>query len=119
MAAALADPFGIAIIEPMGFLLGRLVAGEAELLTIAVDPAARRQGIGAALVRQFLDQVRAKGGESVFLEVAETNLPARALYARHCFLPQGRRRAYYREVTGSAVDALVLVCAIPIPKPDQ
>lgn len=116
IASALADPFGIALSEPQGFLLGRLVAGEAEILTLAVDPAARRRGIGRGLLRRFLDDVRLKGAESVFLEVAASNFAALALYAQAGFLPHGRRKDYYRDGEGRALDALVLVSGLEIPK---
>ena len=111
----LASPLVIALTRPHGFLLGRVVAGEAELLTVAVDPAERRQGTGAALVAGFLTESRARHAESAFLEVAESNTPARALYARHGFAPAGKRRAYYHAPDGSAQDALVLVCRLSEP----
>lgn len=116
IAGALADPFGIALVEPQGFLLGRLVAGEAEILTLAVDPVARRQGIGARLVRRFVEEMRDRGAESAFLEVAATNLAAQSLYAQAGFLPRGRRKEYYRDAVGRAVDALVLVSGLKIPR---
>lgn len=87
-----------------GFVLARAAAGEGEILTIAVDPTARRQGVGAALVRAALDQLRV---ERMFLEVAEDNVAARALYAGLGFAEVGRRKAYYARPSG-AVDALVL-----------
>lgn len=107
-AALLADPKTIALTEPAGLLLGRIVAGEAELLTLAVDPAARRQGIGARLLGRFLAETARAGAAEVFLEVAETNVAARALYQNAGFTLQGRRPAYYRDGAGRAVDALVL-----------
>ena len=111
-AAALADPYGIVIHEDRGFALGRVVAGEAELLTLAVDPQARRGGMGQRLVTQFLTASRAKGAESVFLEVAATNVAARALYEKCGFVQTGLRRAYYRDGDGRGVDAVVLVWGI-------
>jgi len=91
-----------------GFLVGRCLAGEAEILTLAVHPEARRQGQGAALVARFLDLARAGGARRVFLEVAEDNAAALALYLRAGFAPAGRRPGYYRLADGSAVDALIL-----------
>lgn len=98
--------------EGDGFLLGRAVAGEAELLTLAVAPKARRQGTGARLVAGFLTQAAARGAETAFLEVAEDNQPARALYERAGFTPAGRRRAYYRHPNGTPTDALVMTRAL-------
>lgn len=98
--------------EPAGFLLGRALAGEAELLTLAVASEARRQGTGARLVAQFLAEAAARGADSAFLEVAEDNMAARALYARAGFAPAGRRRGYYRHKDGTTTDALVMTSAL-------
>lgn len=105
----LASPFVFALQEPGGFLLGRVVAGEAELLTLAVAPDQRRAGIGRRLVQAFLTEARRRGGESAFLEVAEPNAPARALYSGCGFQPAGRRRGYYHRPDGGQEDALILV----------
>lgn len=91
-----------------GFLLGRAVAGEAELLTVAVAPAARRQGLGARLVARFLAEATARGAGSAFLEVAAGNSAARSVYEAAGFAEAGRRRGYYRGADGRAEDALVL-----------
>ena len=87
-----------------GFLLARIAADEAELLTVAVAPAARRQGVARALVGWACAQARALGAAAMFLEVAEANHPARALYAALGFAPAGRRPHYY----GEGRDALLL-----------
>lgn len=88
----------------LGFLLGRVVADEAEVLTLAVDPAARRQGTGARLVAAFLAHAAARGAARAFLEVAEDNSAAIALYRGAGFTEVGRRRGY----AAPGVDALVL-----------
>lgn len=107
--ALLADPLTFLLVEgDAGFLLGRAVAGEAELLTLAVAPEARRRGLGRKLVSRFLYQARLRGAESAFLEVAADNDPARGLYTRAGFIEAGRRRGYYRTPEVQAVDALVL-----------
>jgi ribosomal-protein-alanine N-acetyltransferase len=109
LAALLADPLVFLLVEgDAGFLLGRAVAGEAELLTIAVAPEARRLGLGRKLVSRFIYQARLRGAESAFLEVAEDNAAARGLYLAAGFAEAGRRRGYYRTPEGQAVDALVL-----------
>ena len=105
----LASPLVFALTRPEAFLLGRVVAGEAELLTIAVHPDQRRAGLGRALVEAFLTEAVARGGESAFLEVAEGNTAARALYAACGFAPAGRRRSYYHRPDGTSEDALILV----------
>jgi ribosomal-protein-alanine N-acetyltransferase len=92
---------------PVGFILLGLAADEAEIITLAVLPAARRRGVGAALVTAAGREAAARGAARLFLEVAEDNAPARALYSRAGFLPVGRRKGYYTH-EGGAVDALVL-----------
>lgn len=109
ITALLGDPLVFALTEPGGFLMGRAVAGEAELLTVAVAPSQRGTGIGTRLVRTFLAQARQRGAESAFLEVSEANSAARALYAACGFEIAGRRRNYYHAPDGSRQDALVLV----------
>lgn len=108
-AGWLADPLAFLLVEgDAGFLLGRAVAGEAELLTLAVAPEARGRGLGKKLVLRFLYQARLRGAEVAFLEVAEDNAPARAVYSRSGFGETGRRRGYYRTSEGSVIDALVM-----------
>lgn len=91
-----------------GFLLGRALAGEAELLTLAVDPDARRAGTGRALTAEFADTARAAGATDAFLEVAADNAAARALYAAQGWLEAGLRRGYY----GPGADAVVMRLAL-------
>jgi len=81
--------------EPTGFILMRRVADEAEVLTIAVDPAARKRGVGRALLDHALEILRARGVASVFLEVAVNNKAAQALYRATGFVACGTRRNYY------------------------
>ena len=108
-SALLTDPLAFLLVEgDAGFLLGRAVAGEAELLTLAVAPEARGRGLGRRLVSRFLYQARLRGADEAFLEVAEDNAPARAVYSRAGFTESGRRRGYYILPQGRAVDALVM-----------
>ncbi|WP_160000387.1 GNAT family N-acetyltransferase [Roseomonas sp. 18066] len=87
-----------------GFILARVAADEAEILTLAVHPAARRQGLALALLETTALAAAARGAAALFLEVSAGNAPARALYAAAGFAEVGRRRRYYAD--GS--DALVL-----------
>lgn len=80
---------------PAGLILVRTAAGEAEILTLGVDPEARRAGLGAALLDAALDTARADQCETVFLEVSEANAAAAALYASAGFAETGRRARYY------------------------
>jgi ribosomal-protein-alanine N-acetyltransferase len=93
--------------EVAGFILCRLIAGEAEMLTLAVNPAHRRQGVGAALVAEALG-VAAAQSEAMFLEVAADNPGAQALYIRAGFEPVGRRAGYYGRPSGGSIDAIVM-----------
>ena len=87
-----------------GMILARTVADEAEVLTLAVAPAAQRQGIGRALLQQALATARERGAAAIFLEVAASNMPARALYAAAGLDVVGQRPRYYPD----GGDALVL-----------
>ena len=108
-AGLLADPLVFLLVEgDAGFLLGRAVAGEAELLTIAVAPEARRRGLGRKLVARFLYQARLRAAERAFLEVAADNAAALRLYHAAGFVESGRRRGYYAGPDGQRSDALVL-----------
>ena len=112
-AAAFADLLGQAGVvvegEAGGFILIRVVADEAEILTLGVRPEARRRGLGGRLVQSASNRALEQGATRLFLEVAEDNAAARALYAGLGFAVAGRRRGYYPRAEGSAVDALLLV----------
>ncbi|MDB6182337.1 ribosomal protein S18-alanine N-acetyltransferase [Paracoccus fistulariae] len=94
--------------RPDGFLLGRVIADEAELLTIAVDPDARRSGTGRALVGDFLAEARTRGAATAFLEVASENTAALALYRATGWQQEGCRRNYY----GPDLDAILMRLAL-------
>ena len=103
-----AGTFGlVAVSSAAGFVLCRRIANEAEILTLAVNPANRRQGVGSALLAGALDWARETATDAMFLEVARDNDGALALYRASAFVEVGRRRAYYSRATG-AMDALVL-----------
>ncbi len=107
-----ADPWHPGRTTPRGMAMLRVTADEAELLTVAVLPAARGAGVGAALLGAAIAEAARRGAGRMFLEVAEGNAAARALYDRHGFAPVGRRRNYYPD--GS--HALVLSRALCIPE---
>ena len=109
----LTDPLAFLLVEgDAAFLLGRAVAGEAELLTLAVAPESRRLGLGRKLLARFLYQARLRGAASAFLEVAEDNAAARALYAAQGFAELGRRPAYYARPDGTRIAAIVMQRAL-------
>lgn len=113
----LSQPGVIAVAEVDGFILIRVVADEAEILTLAVRPAARRRGIAGRLTAQAAAAAQSLGATRLFLEVAEDNAPARALYAALGFQPAGRRRGYYARKDGPAADALILALNFTAPLP--
>jgi [ribosomal protein S18]-alanine N-acetyltransferase len=92
---------------PAGFMLSRRAADEAEILTVAVAPALRGQGIARQLLARHLGRLAALGIARVFLEVDDGNRPARSLYARAGFREVGRRQGYYARAEGSGA-ALIL-----------
>ena len=96
----------------LGFVLSRRAADEAEVLTIVVDPGHRRQGIAARLMQANMEALWRHGARSWFLEVGETNAPARRLYAGLGFAVVGRRQGYYRVEGGAPATALILRRAI-------
>jgi ribosomal-protein-alanine N-acetyltransferase len=86
-----------------GYALYTVVAGEGEILNLAVDPAVRRRGLGRRLLDAILDQMRAAGTTHVFLEVRQSNRAAIQLYAASGFRSVSLRRGYYRSPTEHAV----------------
>ena len=91
-----------------GFLLSRRAADEAEILTIAVAPRHRRRGVAGELLRRQMRRLAEAGAARLFLEVAEDNVAALALYKSLGFREEGRRKGYYRRAEGPAANALVL-----------
>jgi ribosomal-protein-alanine N-acetyltransferase len=100
--------------EAQGFVMAWAAAGDAELLTVAVVPEARRKGVGASLVTSAGVAALVRGAASMHLEVAEDNAAARALYAKLGYEEAGRRHAYYAGEGGS-VDAIVMRRTLPRP----
>lgn len=95
--------FGL-MLDGQGFILCRAVADEAEILTLAVAPLVRRNGVGRTLVEAAALTAAGRGADSLFLEVASDNAAALGLYAAAAFEPAGLRRAYY----ANGADALVM-----------
>jgi len=104
-----AGPGVFAFFLPGGFILARAAGGEAEILTLAVVPSARGRGHGRALVRAAAHHAAGLGASALFLEVADDNIAAQALYRGAGFAPVGRRKAYY-----GGRDADVLKVILPL-----
>ena len=105
LAAAALDPANGRL---RGFVLSRLAADEAEILTIAVEARSRGKGVGRALLGEALRQARNAGAKAMFLEVGKDNAPALALYERFGFSKVGERAGYYRRADGTRAAALIM-----------
>jgi len=88
----------------IGFILSRMAADEAEILSVAIAPSWRGRGLARPLLDLHLRRLAGLGVRAVFLEVDEGNAPARRLYRRAGFSEAGRRQGYY----GSGASALIL-----------
>jgi [ribosomal protein S18]-alanine N-acetyltransferase len=91
-----------------GFIMSRIAADEAEILSVAAARAWRGRGVGHRLLALHLRRLAGAGVRSVFLEVGETNDPATALYLRSGFEEVSRRANYYDDGSGRTTNALVL-----------
>lgn len=91
-----------------GFILSRLAAGEAEILSVAVAASQRGRGLARSLLNLHMRRLAGLGVKAIFLEVDEDNEPARRLYHRAGFREVGRRPGYYQKSPGQAATALVL-----------
>ena len=89
----------------VGYVVALEAADEGEILNLAVAEAGRRRGLGRALVEAIVVALTDRGVRQIYLEVRESNVPARTLYQGRGFTVAGMRRAYYRYPTE---DALVL-----------
>ena len=111
IAAMVAKPLIHAVtLAQDGFALVQIIPPEAELLTIAISPAAQGKGHGRALLASVMAQARIAGATRLFLEVAADNHAALALYRSTQFIQTGQRRGYYQRPGGVGVDAITFGC---------
>lgn len=108
IAALLAAPGVILAGDARAFALARVVAGEAEILTLATHPDHRRRGLAREVLAELESRGADAGARVIFLEVDVGNAPARALYAAASYNRAGCRRGYYARADGPASDALIL-----------
>lgn len=92
----------------IGFIISRLAADEAEILSVAVGTAQRGRGYSRDLLTHHLGHLAGRGIRRVFLEVEENNQPAVRLYQRTGFQTVGRREQYYRDASGGKLNALIM-----------
>ncbi len=112
-SALLASPLCFATGDTRCFALVRVIADEAELLTIATDPCAQRQGWARRIMQEWQSQACTRGAHMCFLEVAADNSAALALYLADGFAPCGRRAGYYARKNTANVDAIVMRKSLP------
>jgi len=93
----------------LSFILWREVAGEAEILTLVVDPSFQRKGLGQLLLNDLFEQLKEKGISKLFLEVAEDNESAKSFYIKNGFQVIGKRPNYYERPGHTFVDGLNLL----------
>ena len=89
--------------EITGFMIGRRLVDQAEVLNLAVRMKYRGKGQGTALLAAALEYFTRCGVKSIYLEVRQSNTPAIAFYERHGFAKTGFRKAYYRNPDEPAV----------------
>lgn len=94
--------------KTIGFIVSRMAADEAEILSVAVAASYRGRGFSSDLLRTHLGHLAGFGLKTVFLEVEENNRPARSLYHRAGFRIVGRRERYYRDAGGEQLNAVVM-----------
>ena len=91
-----------------GFLVGRLIGPDAEILNVIVHPKYRRLGKARYLIGKFETEAKDVGSSRCFLEVAESNSSAKKLYNALGYLKVGQRNNYYKFVDGRKDDAAIL-----------
>jgi len=116
IADLLAGPGAFAIHNQDGFVLARIAGDEAEILTLAVAPAARGKGLGRALLQSAIVRAEELGAHALFLEVGADNPHALALYAGLGFAKVGMRKGYYSSASSGSGggDALVRRLSLPV-----
>jgi [ribosomal protein S18]-alanine N-acetyltransferase len=92
----------------VGFVVSRIGADEAEILSIAIDADKRGRGLSRNLLLTHLGHLAGRGVRRIFLEVEENNAPALRLYEGCGFAVVGRRERYYQQASGEQLNALLM-----------
>ena len=98
--------------DVLGLVLCNVVFEQAELLFIGVSSQARRTGVAMALLTAAMDDVKAQGATSLFLEVDINNHAAQALYKKADFNIIDTRKNYYQHADGTKTNALIMQCTL-------
>ena len=101
----------------LGYLVAMEAADEVHLLNITTVPTHRRQGHARQLMHALIGQARQQGAQSLWLEVRQSNGPARALYEALGFATTGVRKGYYPAGGARREDALVMCLPLTHPAP--
>jgi ribosomal-protein-alanine N-acetyltransferase len=102
---------------PAGFILYRIVADEAEILSVAVVQECRRRGIARLLLEEALRHIYREGVQKIHLEVEDSNRAAIGLYRGMEFRESGKRAGYYAQGRATAGAALLMVRQLRQPAP--
>ena len=89
--------------EVIGYISFTVILDECQIVNVAVDPSARKIGVGSLLLSHFLDYVKSKGASSIYLEVRESNAPAIGLYKKFGFGEIGISKNHYSKPTENAI----------------
>ncbi len=111
----LASPLAYVTGDKCAFAFGRVVAGEAELLTIVTDPEHRRRGLGRKVLAAFESEAVRRGATRAFLEVAADNAGARRLYLSAGYAEVGLRPRYYATAESGHIDAVLMAKTLESP----
>lgn len=87
----------------VGFLIAQHIGPDWELENIVVAPEVQEKGIGTGLLNELLIRAKQANSDAVFLEVRESNVPARKLYQKIGFRETGRRKSYYSNPLEDAI----------------
>ncbi|WP_292292765.1 GNAT family N-acetyltransferase [Marivita sp.] len=112
IAETLARPHIHFLTQGQGGLIAQMVADECEILIIATDPDAQRQGLASSLLAELIRLAATRDISRVFLEVAASNRAARTFYAAKGFAPIGTRPGYYTLRDGTKDDGVLLSLSV-------
>ncbi|SDX12733.1 ribosomal-protein-alanine N-acetyltransferase [Ruegeria halocynthiae] len=111
-ANLMANRFNHTVGDKHSFALIQVIAGEAELITIATHPDYQRRGLARRVMTDWHTKARVLGVSRAFLDVASDNLPAISLYQAFGYTPCATRKGYYRRENCHNVDAIVMECRL-------